>query len=137
MQSMVQAILTVAADAKVDSIALPLLGCGQAGWPIALAAKAQIAELVEAALTGSAGSTLKVSLHTANANDFAHIAHAHVKLQVHQNKCQQIASRLSCVVCQHAGTGPKTSPGPGPAIPLTVTDAVIDEVGQCIDRGAV
>ena len=67
MRSMVQAILTVAAGAKVGSIALPLLGGGSAGWPIALAAKAQIAKLVDAALTGSAGSTLKVSLLTADA----------------------------------------------------------------------
>ena len=50
------AILLVAANNKIEFFALPLLGGGQAVWPVSPAARAQISQLVKAASDGSAGT---------------------------------------------------------------------------------
>ena len=63
MRRMVWSVLDVAAQARVTSVALPLLGAGIAGWPIAVAAKAHIEEVLEMAEQDLAGSSLKVGLY--------------------------------------------------------------------------
>lgn len=60
MQSMVQAVLDVAAQAGVTAIAMPLLGAGKAQWPVRLAAKAHAAKILNAAYCQSGGTRLKV-----------------------------------------------------------------------------
>lgn len=60
MQSMVQAVLDVAAQAGVAALAVPLLGAGRAHWPVLLVAKALIANVLEAAHRTPKVTSLKV-----------------------------------------------------------------------------
>ncbi len=58
----VQAVLQAVKVAKVESVAVPLLGAGAAGWPTALAAKALVGQVVEMISSTVVGRTLKVSI---------------------------------------------------------------------------
>lgn len=62
MQRMIRSVLDVAKKAGVTSVALPLLGCGVAGWQIPLVAKATIKEVLNMAKNGSITGTVKVSV---------------------------------------------------------------------------
>lgn len=59
MQSVVQAVLSAAAKAGITTLAMPLLGAGLARWPM-LVAKAQVAEVLQAAHHRSGGTRLQV-----------------------------------------------------------------------------
>lgn len=63
MQRMIGSVLAVAEKAGVTSLAMPLLGCGLAAWPIPLAAKAIIQEVLNMAETGSVITTVKVRIY--------------------------------------------------------------------------
>lgn len=60
MQSMVQAVLDVAAQAGVTTLAMPLLGAGLAQWPVVPTAKAHVAKVLAAAYCRPGGTRLKV-----------------------------------------------------------------------------
>ena len=60
MQSMFQAVLSAAAKAGITTLAMPLLGAGLARWPMLVAAKAQVAEVLQAAHHRSGGTRLQV-----------------------------------------------------------------------------
>ena len=62
MQSMVQAVLDVAAQAGVNTLAMPLLGAGRAQWPLIPAAKAHVAKVLAAAYCRPVGTRLKVRI---------------------------------------------------------------------------
>lgn len=62
MQRMICSVLDVARKAGVTSLAMPLLGCGVAGWRIPLVAKAAIKEVLNMAKDGSITGTVKVSV---------------------------------------------------------------------------
>ena len=63
MQSMIQAVLDLAALLQVTSLAMPLLGAGHAQWPVNLTAKAHISKVLEAAHSKPEGSPLKVGAY--------------------------------------------------------------------------
>lgn len=63
MQRMISSVLAVAEKAGFTSLAMPLLGCGLAGWPIPLAAKAIIQEVLNMAETGSIIATVQVRIY--------------------------------------------------------------------------
>ena len=60
MHAMIHSVLALATKARVTSLALPLLGAGQAKWPTQLAARAHVTAVLAAAATNLIGSTLKV-----------------------------------------------------------------------------
>ena len=62
MRSMVEAVLDVAAQAGVTTLAMPLLGAGLAQWPVLAAAKAHVAEVLETAYYKPEGTRLEVSV---------------------------------------------------------------------------
>ena len=60
MQNLIQSVLETAAKANVTSLAMPLLGSGLPGWPAAVTAKAHIAQVLAAAHSGLANTSIKV-----------------------------------------------------------------------------
>ena len=57
--STVQSVLAQAAAKGMQSLAMPLIGAGLAGWPPKLAAQVHVAQVLK--FTGPTGSSLKVS----------------------------------------------------------------------------
>ena len=62
LASTVQAVLAEAAGNGLQSVAIPLIGNGNAGWPTALAAKAHIEALMQFVAAIKTPSGLKVSM---------------------------------------------------------------------------
>lgn len=60
MKRLICSVLDIAGKARLTSIAMPLLGCGVAGWLIPLVAKATIKQLL--AESNVITSTLKVGV---------------------------------------------------------------------------
>lgn len=58
LASTVQSVLAQAAAKGMQSVAMPLIGAGRAGWPPKLAAQVHVAQVLK--FTGSTGSSLKV-----------------------------------------------------------------------------
>ena len=62
--STVRSVLQAAAEDGMQSVAMPLIGCGNAGWPIKLAAQINVEQVLDFLSTDGKTSTLKV-LHYA------------------------------------------------------------------------
>lgn len=62
MQSMVQAVLDLAAVLQFTSLAVPMLGAGHAEWPLLLSASSHIRKVLEAAQSKPGGTTLEVGV---------------------------------------------------------------------------
>ena len=58
----VHSVLTTAAAAGLESIAIPLIGSGNAGWAVKLAAEARIEGVLQFAKASSTATSLKVAV---------------------------------------------------------------------------
>ena len=56
MNGMVRNIMTAAAQHRIQSVALPVLGAGHAQWPLSLAARAQVGKVIKEAHTFLSGT---------------------------------------------------------------------------------
>lgn len=61
LASTVQSVLAAAADHGMQSVAMPLMGSGRAGWPVTLAAHIHSAEVLDFIQSGKAGSMVRLN----------------------------------------------------------------------------